>query len=80
MATLWSVVSSCKRMQSVAVSYLFVDVLYHLSECGFLELLQSGAVLQPTPAGEALHEEIISVYMHRKIGGYSSGNVCRKFC
>lgn len=56
----------------------FCDVFRTLLSKGLLEIIQDGSALQPTLKGEALHEEIISVYLHGKIGAFSA-STCGKF-
>jgi coproporphyrinogen III oxidase-like Fe-S oxidoreductase len=52
-------------------------VFEELLDKGLVEMASDGASVQPTLEGEALHEEIISVYMHGRIGGHSAP-VCRR--
>src|SRR5579859_318374 len=44
---------------------------------GLLEFVEGGAALKPTLNGEALHEEIISVYLQGRIGQFDEA-VCRR--
>ena len=54
------------------------EVVGDLLRKGLLEICDGGAALRPTLDGEALHEEIISVYFHGRVGGFSAP-VCQKF-
>lgn len=57
----------------------YAGVIKDLLDGNLLKLTEEGGTaLKPTFEGEALHEEIISVYMHGKIGGFSA-EVCRRF-
>ena len=53
------------------------DVLAEMMRNEFLILSEDQTHLIPTLKGEALHEEIISVYLHEKIGNFT-GQVCKK--
>ena len=55
----------------------YSSVFNELLQKGLVERTQDGAALQPTLDGEALHEEIISVYLHNRIGMFSA-EVCHK--
>jgi oxygen-independent coproporphyrinogen-3 oxidase len=55
----------------------FASAFADLFERGLAELVQDGAAIMPTLDGEALHEEIIFHYFHRRIG-LSDAPICRK--
>jgi coproporphyrinogen III oxidase-like Fe-S oxidoreductase len=50
----------------------YASVLQELCERGFLELATTDDYLLPTLIGEAVHEEIISVYFQQRLGSSSS--------
>jgi len=54
------------------------DIFNELIEKDLMVLHEKEEYLLPTLDGEALHEEIISVYFHQKIGSYSEP-LCRRF-
>jgi len=47
----------------------FASVLNSMVEAGFLT--DDGKALRTTPVGEALHEEIVDEFFHKRIGGYA---------
>lgn len=49
----------------------FAEIFDELLARSLLRPLDSARGWQPTLDGEALHEEIISVYFHRRLGGYA---------
>jgi coproporphyrinogen III oxidase-like Fe-S oxidoreductase len=49
----------------------YSEIIDEMLQKGFLEISSDKKSLKPTLLGEALHEEIISVYIHRKIGEFS---------
>lgn len=53
------------------------DVINEMLDKQFLEYLPDRKSVRPTLKGEALHEEIISVYLHNRIGGLHE-IVCKK--
>jgi coproporphyrinogen III oxidase-like Fe-S oxidoreductase len=56
----------------------FADVFTELTERGLVEAVPGATEsVVPTLDGEALHEEIISVYFHQRIGGFTEA-VCRR--
>jgi oxygen-independent coproporphyrinogen-3 oxidase len=55
----------------------FASAFADLLDRGLVEMVQDGAAILPTLDGEALHEEIIYHYFHRRIG-LSDAPVCRK--
>jgi anaerobilin synthase len=55
----------------------FGQVFSELLAKGLVELSEHGTALRPTLNGEALHEEIISVYLHQRVGAFSA-QVCNK--
>lgn len=54
----------------------FAAVFADLVDRGLAEW--TGAAYQPTLDGEAIHEEIISVYFHERIGGIVGERICRR--
>jgi len=57
--------------------YPYSEVIDDLLSKEFIEISQNRKFLRPTLKGEALHEEIISTYIHGKIGDFSNA-VCNK--
>lgn len=55
----------------------YQSIFAELADCGFVERTFSGNAWQPTLDGEAVHEEIISIYLHERIGQMQAG-VCHK--
>jgi oxygen-independent coproporphyrinogen-3 oxidase len=56
----------------------FAPVFAELAERGLVEGVPGEPeCVRPTLDGEALHEEIISVYFHQRIGGFADA-VCRR--
>lgn len=55
----------------------FKGVITELLDKGLAELVDGGAAIRPTLNGETLHEEIISVYIHDRIGSFAA-TVCNK--
>jgi oxygen-independent coproporphyrinogen-3 oxidase len=56
----------------------FAEVFAELAERGLVEPVPgSRESVIPTLDGEALHEEIISVYFHQRIGGFAEA-VCHR--
>ncbi|HDR7888518.1 radical SAM protein [Bacillus toyonensis] len=53
-------------------------IFNELIEKGLVSLDVNQEALMPTLNGEALHEEIISVYFHQRIGSYTE-QLCRRF-
>jgi coproporphyrinogen III oxidase-like Fe-S oxidoreductase len=51
------------------------SVIGELIEKGLAEVTSGGTAFKPSLKGEALHEEIISVYFHQRIGTFS-GQIC----
>jgi oxygen-independent coproporphyrinogen-3 oxidase len=57
----------------------YCDVIETLLDQGFLEKDDADSTLKLTLEGEALHEELITVYIHNKIGMFSEPT-CRRSC
>ncbi len=55
----------------------FKGVFRELLEKKLVEFVELGTALRPTLNGEALHEEIISVYIHQRIGTFTA-STCNK--
>lgn len=55
----------------------FAGAFSELLERGLVEMCDDQTALRPTLNGEALHEEIIEVYLHKRIG-LSDGPMCRR--
>jgi len=55
----------------------FKQVFQELLDKGLIQFMDDGGALKPTLNGEALHEEIISIYLHNRIGSFSA-QVCHK--
>lgn len=55
----------------------YSSVIRDLLSKGLVEFVQKGRGVKPTLDGEALHEEIISVYIHRRIGSFQDA-VCKR--
>lgn len=55
------------------------EVLIELIDKNLLSLSDDGLTMRPTLDGEALHEEIITVYLHGRIGSFAAP-LCRKAC
>ncbi len=55
----------------------FSSVFGDLLARGLVELAERGTAVRPTLNGEALHEEIISVYLHHRIGSFCA-TICNK--
>jgi len=47
----------------------FASVMIKMVDCGFLKLSDDGTSYQTTVVGEALHEEIVDIFLHKYIGG-----------
>ncbi|HSB45938.1 MAG TPA: radical SAM protein [Nitrospira sp.] len=54
------------------------SVIEDLLEKRLVEVAPTGRSIRPTLEGEALHEEIISVYIHGRIGSFQDA-VCKRF-
>ncbi len=55
----------------------FQSVIHELLEKDLVAFVSDGRAIKPTLEGESLHEEIISVYIHGRIGGFQDA-VCKK--
>jgi oxygen-independent coproporphyrinogen-3 oxidase len=55
----------------------YMTVFQELLQKGLMHLVEDGAAIRPTLDGEALHEEIISVYLHKRVGSFCA-EVCHK--
>jgi len=55
----------------------YKSVFSELQAKGLLQPVAGGAAFVPTLDGEALHEELISVYLHERIGSFTTA-VCNK--
>lgn len=56
----------------------YKQVFTELLDRGLMEMVNDGTAMKPTLDGEALHEEIISIYIHGRIGSFSEA-ICRRF-
>lgn len=52
-------------------------ILKQMMDRGLIEVSRDGRLIRPSPAGEALHEEMISIYAHDYIGGCRE-QVCKR--
>jgi oxygen-independent coproporphyrinogen-3 oxidase len=55
----------------------FASLFAELANKGFISFTEDGQAVRPTLKGEALHEEIITVYFHQRLGSFSEP-VCKR--